>query len=109
MYNIATQTRNTYLAITPAKLGFLATQVKPLRAVLGTGWIIHRENCREGPYFVLSFLLLLFCLLCGGIFKSALKSIFSSISAPGFRKKTQTRQYSSVKIIISSLQTVAQN
>ena len=34
-----------------------------------------REYRREGPYFVISFLLLLFCLLCGIIFKSVLKSI----------------------------------
>ena len=62
---------------------------------LGTGWVTHREYRREGPYFVLSFLLLLFCVLCGVILKSVLESILSIISAAGFRKKTQTRQYSS--------------
>ena len=43
----------------------------------------------------LLLLLLLFCVLCGVIFKSVLKSILSITSAAGFRKKTQTRQYSS--------------
>ena len=64
---------------------------------LGTGWVTHREYRREGPSFVLSFLVLLplFCVLCGVIFKSVLESILSIISAAGFRKKTQTRQYSS--------------
>ena len=57
----------------------------------GTGWVTHRENRREGPYFVLSFLLP-FCLLCVVIFKSVLKSIFSIISAAGFRKK-KTREF----------------
>ena len=64
---------------------------------LGTGWVTHREYRREGPCFVLSFLLLLFCVLCGVIFKSVLKSILCVFSAVGFRKKTQTRQYSSSK------------
>ena len=53
--------RNTYLAITLAKCFFSsATQVKPCRAGLGIGWVTHREYRREGPYFVLSFLSLLF-------------------------------------------------
>ena len=38
---------------------------------------------------MLSFSLLLFGLLCGVIFKRVLKSIFSIISAAGFRKKTK--------------------
>ena len=38
---------------------------------------------------MLSFFLLLFGLLCGVIFKRPLKSIFSIISAAGFRKKIQ--------------------
>ena len=50
---------------------------------------------RKGPYFVLSLLLLLFCVLCGVIFKSVLKSIFSIIRLLDLEKKTQTRQYSS--------------
>ena len=62
---------------------------------LGTGRVTHREYRHEGPYFVLSFLRLLFCLLCGVIFKRELKSILSIISATGFTKKTPTRQYSS--------------
>ena len=51
----------------------------------------HREYRREGPYFVLSCLLLLFRVLCGVIFESVLKSIFSIISAAGFRKKQTNR------------------
>ena len=71
-------------------------QVKPRRARLGTGWVTHREYRREGPYFVLSLLVLLYCILCGVLFKSLLKSILSNISAAGFsKKKTQKRQYSS--------------
>ena len=57
--------------------------------------IEYRHEYRlDGPCFVLSFLLLLFWLLCGFIFKSILKSIFSIISTAGFRKKIQTEQYS---------------
>ena len=67
-----------------------ATQVKPCRAGLRTGWITHREYCREGPFFVLSFLFLLSCLLCEVIFKSVLKIILSIVSAAGFGKKTNT-------------------
>ena len=54
---------------------------------------------RKGPYCVLSFLLL-FCVFCGVISKSVLKSVLSIISAAGLRKKKtqtkkQTGQYSS--------------
>ena len=35
-----------------------ATLVKPCRSGLETGWITRREDRREGPYFVLSFLLI---------------------------------------------------
>ena len=38
---------------------------------------------------MLSFFLLLFGTLCGVIFKRVLKSIFSIISAAGFRKKNK--------------------
>ena len=34
----------------------------------------HREYRLKGPYVVLSFLLLLFCVLCGVIVNSVLKS-----------------------------------
>ena len=50
----------------------------------------HREYRFEGPYFALSFPLLLFCILCGVTFKRVLKSILNIISAAGFRKKTNT-------------------
>ena len=67
-----------------------ATQVKPCRAGLGTGWVTHREYRREGPYFALSFLLLLFSILCGVIFKSVLKSILLVLveyqNFPGLRR-----------------------
>ena len=46
----------------------------------------HREYRRDGPYFFLS-LLFYFCVLYGVIFESVLKSIFSIISAAGFRRK----------------------
>ena len=58
-----------------------------MQARLRTGWVTHREYRREGPYFVLSFFVLPFWVLCGVIFKSVLKSIFSINSAAGFRKK----------------------
>ena len=48
-----------------------------------------RTDRRKGPHIVLSFLLLLFCVLYGVIAKSVLKSTFSIISASGFRKKQQ--------------------
>ena len=62
MYSITTYTRHTYLAITPSKTRFFssATQLKPCRAGLGTGRVTHCKYCHEGPYFVLSFLRLLF-------------------------------------------------
>ena len=83
-------TRNTYLAITLAKLGLVtALKVSPVcRSGLRTGWVAYREYRREGPYVVPFFsLLLLFCVLCGVIVKSVFKSIFSIISASGFRTK----------------------
>ena len=58
----------------------------------------------KGPYVVLSFLflflLLLFWVLCGVIVKSVLKSIFSIISASGFRKKTKHKSGSAVRMKI---------
>ena len=79
MYSITTYTRHKYLAITLSKTRFFssATQLKPCRAGLGTGRVTHRKYCHEGPYFVLSFLRLLFCLFCGVIFKREMKSILS--------------------------------
>ena len=69
-------TRNTYLAISLAKLGLVtALKLSPLK----------------GPYVVLSFLLLLFCVLCGVIVNSVLKTRCSIISAPGFRKRPKQR------------------
>ena len=66
-------------------------QVKPCRSGLPTGWVTHREYRLKGPYVVLSFLLLLFCVLCGVIVNSVLKSRFSIISASGFRKRKKQR------------------
>ena len=65
-------------------------QVKPCRG-LRTGWVSNREYRLKGPYIVLSFLLLLFCVLCGVIVNSVLKSRFSIISASGFRKRKKQR------------------
>ena len=62
-------------------------QVKPCRS----GYVTHRECRLKGPYVVLSFLLLLFCVLCGVIVNSVLKSRFSIICASGFRKRKKTK------------------
>ena len=45
------------------------TQVKPCRSELRTGWVRNREYRLKGLYDVLSFLVLLFCVLCGVIVK----------------------------------------
>ena len=47
---------------------------------------------------MLSFFLLLFGTLCGVIFKRALKSIFSIISAAGFRKNKNKKQNNTKKL-----------
>ena len=77
-------TRNTYLATRCGNLSPVG---------LRTGWVTIREYCltSKGPYVVLSFLLLLFCVLCGVIVNSVLKSRFSIISASGFRKRKKQR------------------
>ena len=67
------------------------TRNKPCRSGLRNGWVTNREYRLKGPYVVLSFLLLLFCVLCGVIVNSVLKSRFSIISAPGFRKRQKQR------------------
>ena len=72
------------------KLGY-GTQVKPCRSGLRTGWVTNHEYRLKGPYGVLSFLLLLFCIFCGVIVNSVLKSRFSIISAPEFRKRQKQR------------------
>ena len=56
----------------------------------------NREYRLKGPYVVLSVLLLLFCVLCGGIVNSVLKSRRSIILAYGYnmelnRKKTKLK------------------
>ena len=66
-------------------------QVKPCRSGLRTGWVTNREYRLKGPYVVLSFLLLLFCVLCGVIVNSVLKSRLSIISASGFRERKKQR------------------
>ena len=50
---------------------------------------------------MLSFFLLLFGTLCGVIFKRVLKSIFSIISAAGFRKKKNKKQNNTKKLTSS--------
>ena len=70
--------------------------VKLCRAGLGTGWVKYHLG---GLDFVLSFLFLLFCVLCGVIFNSVFKSIFSIISAAGFRK-TKHKHGSTVRVKI---------
>ena len=82
-------TRNTYSRNKPRETRFgNGTQVKPCRSGLRTGWVTNREY---RPYVVLSFLLLLFCLLHGVIVNSVLISRFSIISAPGVRKRQKQR------------------
>ena len=84
-------TRNTYLAITLANVGFLVAPLKlsPVgcRAGLGTGWVTHREYRREGPCFVLSFLLLLFCVLYGVILKVYWRAYLALFRPSGCKKK----------------------
>ena len=67
------------------------TQVKPCRSGLRSRWVTNREYRLKGPYVVLSFLLLLFCVLCGVIVNIVLKSRFSIISVSGFRKRQKQR------------------
>ena len=77
-------TRNTYLATRCGNLSPVG---------LRTRWVTIREYCltSKGPYVVLSFLLLLFCVLCGFIVNSVLRSRFSIISVSGFRKRKKQR------------------
>ena len=95
----------------PRKTRFFssATKVKPCQAGLGTGWVTHCEYRREGPYFVLSFLLPLFSVLCSVIFKSVLKSIISIISATWFRKNRKHKHGSTVRLKIIILRAIVQN
>ena len=51
------------------------TQVTPCRSGLRTGWVTNHEYRLEGPYVGFSFLLLLFCVLCGVIVNSVEKQI----------------------------------
>ena len=70
--------------------------VKPCRAGLETGRVKYRLG---GLDFVLSFLFPLFCVLCGVIFNSVFKSIFSINSAAGFRN-TKHKHGSTVRVKI---------
>ena len=62
-----------------------------IERVLNSKTIFNYLYRVKGPYVVLSFLLLLFCVLCGVIVNSVLKSRFSIISASGFRKRQKQR------------------
>ena len=64
---------------------------RPCRSGLRTGRVNNREYRVKGPYVVVSFLLLLFCVLCSVIVNSVLKSRFSIISPPAFRKRQKQR------------------
>ena len=59
-----------------------------------TGLVTNREYRLKGPYVVLSFLLLLLCVLCGVIVNSVWKSRCCIISAPGFRSLRKNGDYS---------------
>ena len=84
-------------AVSPRKFTYIkfnlssGVQVKPCWLGLRTGWVTNREYRLKGPYVVLSFLLLLFCVLCGVIVNSVLKSRFSIISVSGFRKRKKQK------------------
>ena len=67
------------------------TQVKPCQLGLRTGWVTNHEYRLEGPYVVLTFLLLLFCVLCGVIVNSVLKGSFSIFFDVQIQKKTKTK------------------
>ena len=89
-----------------------SVQVKPCRPGLRTGWVTNREYRLKSSYVVLSFLLLLFCIFCGVIVNSVLKSRFSIISASGFRKRQKTKKQiwpGAVRLKIIILRAVIQN
>ena len=52
---------------------------------------ISSWGSRLCSFFSLSFLFLFFCVLCGVILNSVFKSVFSIMSAAGFRKTKQKR------------------
>ena len=62
-----------------------------IERVLNSKTIFNYLYRVKGPYVVLSFLLLLFCVVCSVIVNSVLKSRFSSISPPAFRKRQKQR------------------
>ena len=68
------------------------TQVKPCRSGLRTGWVTNREYRLKGPYVVLSFLLLLFCVLCGVIVNSVLKADLALFRRPDLEKDKSKEQ-----------------
>ena len=76
-------TRNTYLNV---------SQVKPCRSGLRTGWVTNREYRLKGPYVVLSFLLLLFCVYCGVIVNSVLKADLALFRRPDLEKDKNKEQ-----------------
>ena len=85
-------TRNTYLAIILLKLGLVtALKLSPVGR-LRTGWVTNREYRLKGPYVVLSFLLLLFCVLCGVIVNSVLKSDVALFRRPDVEKDKNKEQ-----------------
>ena len=79
--------------ITLAKLGLVTALMSSYALSVGAkNWMGDQPQYHlKGPYVVLSFLLLLFCVLCGVIVNSVLKSRFSIISASGFRKRQKQR------------------
>ena len=58
---------------------------------LRTGLVTNREYRLKGPY-ILSFLLLLFCLLCGVIVNSVLKADLALFRRPDLEKDKNKEQ-----------------
>ena len=91
------------------------TQVKPCRLGLRIGWVTFREYRREGHLWrsihVLSFLFLLFCVLCAVIFKSVLKSkaYWALFRPPDLEKKTKYKYGSAFRMKIIILRAIVQS
>ena len=85
-------------------------QVKPCRG-LRTGWVSNREYRLKGPYIVPSFLLLLFCVLCGVIVNSVLKADLALFRRPDLEKDKNKEQIwpGAVRLKIIILRAVIQS
>ena len=104
-------------AVSPRKFTYIkfnlssGVQVKPCRSGLRTEWVTNREYRLKGPYVVLSFLLLLFCVLCGVIFNSVLKADLALFRRPDLEKDKNKEQIwpGAVRLKIIILRAVIQS